>query len=100
MKSAYIETSIVSYLAGRASLNRLVAACQQATRNWWIRRRKGYDLYISELVIAESALGDPTVAKLRLRYLKGIRELPVTDKVRNLAKEAMQNKLNNSTIAV
>jgi predicted nucleic acid-binding protein len=90
MKSAYIETSIVSYLAGRTSRNRLVAAHQQATRNWWIRRRKGYDLYTSELVIAESKLGDPTVAKRRLRYLKGIRELPVTDKVRNLAEELVR----------
>ena len=85
-KTLYVETSIVSYLAGRASRDLLIAACQQATRDWWQDQRERYDLFTSQLVVAEAAAGDPESAKRRLAYLEGIPELLVTAEVRDLAR--------------
>jgi predicted nucleic acid-binding protein len=85
-RSVYIETSIVSYLGGRASRDLLLAACQQATRDWWQDHRARYELFTSQLVVAEAAAGDPELAKKRLAYLEGIPELQVTTEVGDLAR--------------
>ncbi len=86
VKTLYVETSIVSYLAGKASRDLLIAACQQATRDWWQDQRERYELFTSQLVVAEAAAGDPESAKRRLAYLEGIPELLVTTEVRDLAR--------------
>ena len=82
----YIETTIVSYLAGRPSRDLLVAACQQATHEWWRDHRERYELYTSQLVIAEAERGDSEAAGKRLEYLTGVPEVPVTPEVGDLAK--------------
>ena len=51
---AYIETTIVSYLAALPSRDLLLAAHQQVTRDWWAER-DAFDLYVSQLV-AEASL--------------------------------------------
>jgi hypothetical protein len=84
--SVYIETSIISYLAGRASRDLLLAACQQVTRDWWQDHRARYELFASQLVVAEAAAGDPELAKKLLAYLEGIPELQVTTEVGDLAR--------------
>ncbi len=81
----YIETSVVSYLTAWRSPNLLMAAQQQATREWWDSERERYGLFISEVVIQEAASGDPEAARLRLEVLQGIDELDVTDDARFLA---------------
>jgi predicted nucleic acid-binding protein len=86
VKTIYIETSIVSYLAGRASRDLLIAACQQATRDWWQDQRNKYELFTSQLVIAEASAGDTESAKKRLAYLEGIPELMITTEVKGLAR--------------
>jgi hypothetical protein len=40
----YIETTIVSYLTARPSQDRIIAANQEITREWWKRRRHLFDL--------------------------------------------------------
>jgi predicted nucleic acid-binding protein len=73
--SVYIETTVVSYLVGRLNPNDLnVAAHQEITRRWWSRRRDEFELYASSLVVDEVADGDPSLAAERLRLL---RDLPV-----------------------
>ena len=42
---AYIETTIISYLAGRPSRDIIVAAHQQITHEWWSKRKEGFDLF-------------------------------------------------------
>jgi len=84
--TAYIETSIVSYLAGKPSRDLLIAACQKATWDWWQDHRAGYKFFTSQLVVAEAGAGDPQAAKRRLAYLKGVPELLITDEVKVLAK--------------
>lgn len=66
----YLETSIVSYLAVRPSRDLVTAARQQLTHEWWARRRSAFDIYISALVVAEGAAGDPDAAESALIYFK------------------------------
>ncbi|MBF0103436.1 MAG: type II toxin-antitoxin system VapC family toxin [Desulfobacterales bacterium] len=83
--SVYIETSIVSYLAAKPSRDLLIAGCQQITAQWWEDRRKQYDLFTSELVVAEAKAGNPDAAAKRLKLLREISELKITDDIRRLA---------------
>ncbi len=92
MQSVYIETSVISYLANRPSHDLLTAACQQATQDWWEEHRARYELFTSQLVVAEARAGNPEAAKKRLGYLQGIPELQITGEVRDLAKILVQQE--------
>ena len=72
-------------MAGKPSRDLLIAACQQATRTWWDDHRHLYELYTSQLVIAEAGRGDPEVSDKRLDYLKGIPQLKTTSEIRDMA---------------
>ena len=72
MPKIYLETTIVSYLADRPSRDLIVAAHQQITQDWWDNRRAGFDLFISQLVIAEAGGGDEEAARRRLSIVEGI----------------------------
>ena len=85
MQTAYIETSVVSYLASQPSRDYLVSACQQATHIWWTYHRNKYELYTSQLVVTVARRGDPEVSEKRMGYLKGIPELLITSEIRNMA---------------
>jgi hypothetical protein len=61
----YLETTIPSFLAARASRDVVIAGQQQATRDWWKERRQRYQLPVSGLVLAESRRGDVEAAKER-----------------------------------
>ena len=52
--TAYIETSVVSYLTARPSRDVVVAAFQQITREWWDAAADRFDLVASALVVAEA----------------------------------------------
>lgn len=81
----YIETSIPSYLTSRLSNDLRVAANQSTTIEWWETRRPDFDLFVSELVIAEAGLGDPEAARKRLEVIVNLPNLSVTEPVRTLA---------------
>lgn len=83
--SVYIETSIISYLAAKPSRDLLTAACQQITLEWWEDKRNEYNLFTSELVVAEAKIGDQDAAAKRLKLLRGVSELKITDDVRQIA---------------
>ena len=53
MESVYLETTFVSYLVSRPSRDLLVAAHQQATRDWWDDRRECFECFVSQVVIDE-----------------------------------------------
>lgn len=57
---------------------------QQITIQWWEECRFDYDLFISELVIAEVSLGSPDAAERRLRVIEGIDHLRIDEEVENL----------------
>lgn len=85
MKSVYIETSIPSYLTARPNRDVRAAAWQELTVQWWDTARRRYDLYTSEIVVAEAREGDPTAAERRIDVLRGIPELAVDAEVEALA---------------
>lgn len=90
MKSVYIETSIPSYLTARPSRDISAASWQQITSQWWEDCRHNYDLFTSELVIAEASLGDKYAAELRLSVLKKIKEVQIDQEVNQLAHKLIQ----------
>jgi len=59
----YLETTIVSYLTSRESSELLLAAHQEATKDWWNDHRVDYELYVSEAVVVEAGGGDPQAAQ-------------------------------------
>jgi predicted nucleic acid-binding protein len=85
MKSVYIETSILSYLTARPSRDVRAAAWQQLTVQWWDAARRRYELYTSEIVVAEAREGDPSAAERRFEAVRGIPELVVDAEDESLA---------------
>ena len=77
--TVYIETSIVSYLTARPSRDLLVAAHQQLTVTWWEQQRAHYELFTSQVVLAEARAGDPDAAQRRIAVLEHLPLLDVTD---------------------
>ena len=86
MSAVYVETTIVSYLTARPSRDVVLAAHQTLTRDWW-RKRSAYQLWVSQLVLDEAAAGDQLLRARRLRALRGIPVLLLTDAATQLAKE-------------
>ena len=68
---AYLETTIVSYLAAAPSRDIVIAGHQQVTREWWERRDR-FELFVSQAVVEEAARGDTVVAARRIALLSGI----------------------------
>lgn len=87
--SAYVETTIVSYLTSRPSRDLIRAAEQELTRQWWATRSR-FDLYTSALVRREAAAGDPQAAQRRLDVLLDLPEAPMGDDVVALADRLLQ----------
>ena len=79
MKKVYIETTIISYLTARPSKNILATAWQELTKEWWTHRRTYFDLFTSELVLAEAYKGDAEAAQRRLNHLENIPIIATTD---------------------
>ena len=86
-KRVYIETSIISYLTGMPSRNLLAAAWQSLTVEWWKKRRKLFEVFVSELVIEEAGRGDSEAAERRLKAIEGIPLLKLTDSAVELSKK-------------
>ena len=59
----YLETTIVSYLTAWRSPQLVMAANQEATRDWWDGRKQNFDLFISQAVIEEASVGDRDAAR-------------------------------------
>ena len=89
----YLETTVVSYLTARPTRDIVMAARQQLTQEWWDRRRRDFDIRISQLVLAEAARGDPSAAKHRLAALRGIATLDVPPAVPALARALLGSRL-------
>ena len=68
--TAYIETSVVSYLTSRPSRDVVVAAYQEITREWWRDASRRFDLVASDLVVAEAGAGNQEAARSRLQALE------------------------------
>jgi hypothetical protein len=88
----YVETSVISYLTSRPSRDLLLAARQEATREWWEQREILFSPFISKLVLQEAALGDPAAAKSRLDLCRPLALLPIDEATRALAVALIEAK--------
>lgn len=87
--TVYVETTVISYVAGRPSRDLLVAAHQQITREWWDARRRLYSLHISQLVLDEALRGDGDAVSRRRALLEGLPLLDISLQAGQLAGELM-----------
>ncbi len=81
----YLETTIPSYLTAWPSRDLVRAAHQQITRDWWDKRRPGFELYISQVVLRECQAGDAAAAAERLNVLQDLPLLEQTEAATQLA---------------
>jgi len=86
----YLETSVISYLAGRVSRDVVTVANQQVTRTWWRDGRSDFELYVSRVVLLEIGAGDLSVARSRLDLVREIPRLDLTQECFLLAEELLQ----------
>src|SRR5438105_4888045 len=87
LPKVYLETTIPSYLTSRPSRDIIIAGHQQATHDWWRKRRLDFELYTSQLVIDECEAGDPAMAQKRLEILEAIPLLEIPTAVDELAEQ-------------
>jgi predicted nucleic acid-binding protein len=90
---AYIETSVIGYLTARPSRDLLVAACQQATQEWWEHQAGRFDLYVSILVVREAGKGARSEARKRLAILEPIPLLDMNEEALQLAQRFVRRKV-------
>jgi predicted nucleic acid-binding protein len=100
LPSVYIETSIVSHATARSSNDPVVQVLQTQARLWWDTQRGDFDLYTSQTVLDEAALGDASAAADRLRLLQDLDLVPVNDEVRRIAGELLARSLMPQKAAV
>jgi len=93
MDSVYIETSIVSHATARPSSNAKIALLQQQARDWWANERPKFRVVTSQLVLDESALGDPTAAEQRLKLLADLDLIPADPRIETIADELIVRHL-------
>lgn len=88
-ESIYLETTVVSYYTSHPSRDIIVLAHQEITRQWWPMAIRRFNIFISEVVIEETGLGDQEAAKERLEEIKDFPHLELNDKVEEMAKVYM-----------
>ncbi|MBN2528325.1 MAG: type II toxin-antitoxin system VapC family toxin [Deltaproteobacteria bacterium] len=81
----YIETSVVSYLTARPSMNVQACAWQSVTTDWWERQRNKFSLFTSQLVVEEASRGNEEAARRRLEVLQQIPHVAISNEVVLLA---------------
>jgi len=85
MKSVYLETTVISYLAAFSSRDLITAARQEITQQWWSGRRHDFELFVSQVVVTETSGGDAEAAQRRLAILEDLPLLDLTPEAEQLA---------------
>ena len=89
MATIYIETSVVSYLTAQPSSQVIALSRQMLTKHWWDKGRLEHELFTSQFVIDESALGDSESSQKRLTVLVTIPLLDVIPEIFDLADDLL-----------
>ena len=88
----YVETTVVSYLTGRATRDLMVAAHQEETRALWPRLTSEFEAYISALVYEEAGRGNSEAAQKRLAALEPFPVLDVDQEAEELGSRLLADK--------
>lgn len=83
--AVYIETSVVSYATSRPSRDLITAARQALTREWFDLHAGRYELFVSQVVIAEASAGSPGPANDRTTFIRDFQVLEVSTESGELA---------------
>ena len=89
-KKVYVETSVVSNLTARRSLNIVDLARQIATQQWWDDAETSYELFSSVLVEREAQRGDADAAAQRMEAVARLEKLPIIPEAENLAEKLLE----------
>ena len=89
MELVHLETIFISCLVARPSRDLLIAAHQQVTQSWWEHRQDLFENYVSQVVIDEASIGDPSEIQKRLAILENLKPLDVTHEAEELVVEIM-----------
>ena len=89
----YIESTIPSYVVARPARDLLQAARQQITRDWWDLHRHEHELFTSQVVLDEIAVGEAAMAQRRLELMAGISALELTAAAESLAEQVLRSGL-------
>jgi hypothetical protein len=84
-RTVYLETTIPSYLTAWRSNELIMAANQQATREWWDLARPNFEVFISDVVVREASEGNKDAAARRLAVIADIPELALSLEAEQLA---------------
>lgn len=85
--SVYLESSVVSYYANKMSADLKVAAEQKITQDWWASMLPQFDVFISDFVLQEVALGQKDEAAARVKVAQQFTVLPESSAIYGLAAE-------------
>mgnify|MGYP001548342962 CR=1 FL=1 len=91
IKTVYIETSVISYLASCPSRDIIAAGHQQISHDWWATERNNFAIYASVLVLKEASSGDLTAASARLQWLQDIPLVAITPEAEELSGQLIQH---------
>ena len=83
---------MIDYATSRLSRDVFVIGHQQITREWFARRAKAYDLFVSRIVVDEASRGDMEAVRERAALLRGIPLLGVTDTATQLASRLIESR--------
>ena len=85
----YLETTVISYLAGRPSLDARLASWQEASRQLWEDHTHRFEFVISPIVVAEVSQGNPDAAQRRLEVLSHLTVLEILPEADKLAQKLL-----------
>jgi len=91
--SLYLETTIPSYLTSRPNRDLIVAARQQITMDWWLKKRHDFRIFVSQIVLDEATEGDRQAAAARLSAIETLPLLAVNEEVVSLTQTLLREKV-------
>ena len=93
MQTVYVETSVISHAAARASRVARIALLQEEARRWWAECRPHYRVLTSQFVIDEASVGDPDAVARRLEMLADVPVMQNVQPVFELAEALISRRL-------
>lgn len=88
----YLETSVISYLTAEQSPDVIIFARQQITKDWWLKHRGNYELFVSDAVEREAGFGDAVMSDKRLRLIEPLTRLATSEQAIELAEALITKK--------
>jgi predicted nucleic acid-binding protein len=82
----YLESSFISYLAGRLSPDLIALQRQLSSQRWWEQKRGQFELVTSQTVHEECRQGDQQAVDSRMAILNQTTLLPLTQEILEIAR--------------